>query len=463
MESPESAPALLRVAALHAFVREHWAEDPDQPGHGRLTFAGTEPVQHAWDFASRPDVPDSDAWLFVLGLFLESEDPHGTAGHPVRDFIAAHLESLLDRLAAAAASDDPVEQRVIQPLMYVLGQVREYREAIAAHCARVIPKSSPWHAAAEQLFAAELPGGMTRSIVAYLGAGAAGEIPPDRLPMLAETLACPTCRGRLEFVGVVGHSSSAPPNELAAPSELAGADPSSGEPGLQCATCVVAYRFEGDLIDLRPADFASDTGPEFDDALVRRYETMTRPRFVRTMSRDWDRTLTPEVEEAYLARHLNVSSGPVLDLACGAGGWTERVARQVGAERVLALDVSMPMMRACHARVPRAIGLCADATRLPLRDGSLAGANCSDALQALPDPAAGLREVARCLRPGAPFTALTFVQGDGLYRYFQHRVPLHSRHLFTEEGLRSMLAQAGLEVIDWSQRGLAVFFTARTS
>ena len=188
---------------------------------------------------------------------------------------------------------------------------------------------------------------------------------------------------------------------------------------------------------------------------------MTRPRFVRTMSRDWGRSLTPEVEEAYLARHLHAEEGLVLDLACGAGGWTELVGRQVGAERVLALDVSLPMVQSCLRRVPSAIGICGDAMRLPLHDASLAGANCSDALQAIPDPGAALREVSRCLRPGAPFTAFTFVQGDEMYRYFQHRVPLHARHLFTPGQLRGLLADAGLELLDWSQRGLAVFFTAR--
>jgi ubiquinone/menaquinone biosynthesis C-methylase UbiE len=320
-------------------------------------------------------------------------------------------------------------------LLYLLGQMSDHHARIAEHCERSLAADSPWRPACARIFDPEaLSGSLRRSIVAYLGAQAAGEIPPDRLPMLSSTLACPECQGALEVR-------------------------QSPEAGLHCGTCAHDFAFAADALDLRPR--SSTPEAEFDEALVRRYESMTRPRFVRTMSRDWDRSLTPEVEEHYIARHLSTGDGPVLDVACGAGGWTEMVARQVGAERVLALDLSMPMVQACLDRVPRAIGICGDATRLPIQSGSLAAANCSDALQALPRPSDGLREISRCLRQGAPFTAFTFLEGDAMYRYFQHRVPLHARHLFSEAELRTTLDDVGLEVTDWSQRGLGLFFTAR--
>lgn len=426
-------PSLLRTARFHATVAAVWRENSEQPGSGELLPAVDEQLIHLWEQACST-AADSSSWLFLLGLLLEAEGP-ATLRRSVRDFLSSRVDALLHLLAQTVERDDAHTARRIQALMYVLGQLSEHRAGMLERCSSIFPADTEWAQAAQQLFAEDRPARFTRSIIAYLGAGAAGSIVPDRLPLLEAALACPECRSALAI-----HAESA---------------------HLSCASCDVHFAFCGDIIDLRSVELREAADAEFDQALVDRYESMTRPRFVRTMSRDWGRTLTPDVEEAYLARHLHVGEGLVLDLACGAGGWTEMVGRQVGAERVLALDVSLPMVQSCVRRVPSAIGICGDATRLPLQDASLAGANCSDALQAIPDPGAALREVGRCLQPGAPFTAFTFVQGDALYRYFQHRVPLHARHLFTPAQLRGLLADAGLELLDWSQRGLAVFLTAR--
>lgn len=426
-------PELFQTARFHRDLAECWTERSDQPGEGRLSPAALERAERIRSDWASGSFADRCRWAFVLGLLVEASEPDDLT-RAVRDAAIDLLPGLLDLVTEVGASDPALPAAGLPGPMYLLGQLSEQRDAIGAHCAHALPAASPWHAAAARIFSNALPGPLHRSVVAYLGAEAAGEIAPDRLPMVTETLACPQCQGHLE--------------PQAAP-----------RAALFCERCAHAFAFDGDLIDLRAPGSAPEA--EFDDALVRRYESMTRPRFVRTMSRDWDRSLTPEVEERYIVQHLSTRDGPVLDLACGAGGWTEKVARHVGAERVLALDLSMPMVRACIERVPRAIGLCGDATRLPIHSNSLAGANCSDALQALPRPADALREIARCLRRGAPFTALTFIEGDPMYRYFQHRVPLHARHLFTEDGLGALLDDAGLEVTDWTRRGLAVFFTAR--
>jgi ubiquinone/menaquinone biosynthesis C-methylase UbiE len=426
-------PSLFRTARFHATVALVWRENPDHPGIGELLPAVDEHLPQLWERASSIS-EDQAPWIFVLGLLLESEGP-ATLQRSVRDFLSSKVDALLHLLAQAVERDDAQTPQHIQALMYVLGQLNEHRAAILDRSTRIFPAGTEWAQAAQQLFSEDRPARFTRSVIAYLGAGAAGTIVPDRLPLLEAALACPGCGSALAIQ----------------------AEPAA----MVCTSCHSSFAFQGDIIDLRSAELREAADAEFDQGLVDRYESMTRPRFVRTMSRDWGRSLTPEVEEAYLTRHLHADEGLVLDLACGAGGWTEMVGRQVGAERVLALDVSLPMVQSCLRRVPSAIGICGDAMRLPLQDASLAGANCSDALQAIPDPGAALREVSRCLRPGAPFTAFTFVQGDTLYRYFQHRVPLHARHLFTPGRLRGLLADAGLELLDWSQRGLAVFLTAR--
>jgi ubiquinone/menaquinone biosynthesis C-methylase UbiE len=178
------------------------------------------------------------------------------------------------------------------------------------------------------------------------------------------------------------------------------------------------------------------------------------------MGGDWEGGLTPEREQAYLERFLRPVQGPVLDLACGAGSRTRFVAAIAGAARVIALDYSLPMLEACGRALQGVTLVRGSASALPFADASLGGINCSDALQALPDPAQAFAEAGRCLRPGAPFTGFTFRESAGVYAWFQHRFPAAPRQLFTDAGLSAMADRAGFEMVDIGGPAQAIFFTA---
>jgi SAM-dependent methyltransferase len=101
---------------------------------------------------------------------------------------------------------------------------------------------------------------------------------------------------------------------------------------------------------------------------------------------------------AALADLLGPGSGPCLEIACGTGvraapvrdlGWTP-----------CGIDLSAAMLAYTPGRLPAAR---ADATRLPVRDGSLAAAITVMAHTDLPDYPAVLAEAARVLRPGGIF------------------------------------------------------------
>ena len=93
----------------------------------------------------------------------------------------------------------------------------------------------------------------------------------------------------------------------------------------------------------------------------------------------------------------------VIDVGCGTGRALLPLRDAVGpAGAVIALDVTPEMLSAARpaAAVAGAARVLADARALPLRDG------CADAIFAaglvnhLPDTEAGLRELARIIRPG---------------------------------------------------------------
>ncbi|SET79015.1 methyltransferase domain-containing protein [Stigmatella erecta] len=258
-------------------------------------------------------------------------------------------------------------------------------------------------------------------------------------PLQAHALAfvCPRCRAKLRE----------------------GAEPT-------CSQCGTAFPVQDGVVDFVPELNASTNVSQAileNPMFVALYEPLIRVNFVRLMARNFNGALTPELEDAYLQKHLRPVDGPVLDLACGAGRWTRTLAELVGLERLIALDLSRAMLDAAKEALPHAFFVRGNAQQLPLADASLGAVSCWNSLQLLPDPPQALREVARCLRPGGVFTCFTYRRTrEPLYGYFQSTFARNGGvRPFDEEELRQWLTQAGLVVDDLGGPNLALLFTAR--
>jgi SAM-dependent methyltransferase len=105
------------------------------------------------------------------------------------------------------------------------------------------------------------------------------------------------------------------------------------------------------------------------------------------------------------ARWERRPGGFVLDLGCGAGHDLDLLGG-AGLDAI-GVDPSAVLLDAAR-RVARGSAPLVRATgeALPFADASLAGCRIERVLQHVPDPAAVLAEVARCLRPGALLTVL---------------------------------------------------------
>ncbi|HJS99347.1 MAG TPA: ubiquinone/menaquinone biosynthesis methyltransferase [Terriglobales bacterium] len=122
----------------------------------------------------------------------------------------------------------------------------------------------------------------------------------------------------------------------------------------------------------------------------------------------------------------------VLDLCCGTGEMAFALRRQTGRSRplILGADFSHPMLQRA-ARKSAGTPLCwveADALCLPLPDASLDLVTAAFGFRNLADYDAGLREIARVLRPGGEAGILDFGEPRGvigsIYRiYFRHILP----------------------------------------
>jgi demethylmenaquinone methyltransferase/2-methoxy-6-polyprenyl-1,4-benzoquinol methylase len=171
------------------------------------------------------------------------------------------------------------------------------------------------------------------------------------------------------------------------------------------------------------------------------------------------------------AQATGLAAGEVAaDVACGTGRLAEELARLAPGARVVGFDFSAEMVR--RAAAGRSRFAVADALRLPLGDASVDVVTIAFGLRNLPEPAAGLLEFRRVLRPGGRLVVCEFshptvpLLSQVYRRYLTRLMPLAARRLASDaeayeylarsiaawpdqEGLARWLAEAGFEQVRW--------------
>ncbi|MSR45910.1 MAG: class I SAM-dependent methyltransferase [Planctomycetes bacterium] len=129
----------------------------------------------------------------------------------------------------------------------------------------------------------------------------------------------------------------------------------------------------------------------------------------------------------------------ILDVACAAG-MSFRHFAEFG--RVRGIDLSSETVRLCRERGIDRVVQC-DAQRLPFRDESFDVVLSLDALEHLPDDAAGIAEIARVARHDA---LLLVTVPAFMFLWSPHDVAFHHHRRYVASELRQKLSAGGLAV-----------------
>ncbi|MCH0539222.1 methyltransferase domain-containing protein [Streptomyces sp. MUM 203J] len=174
--------------------------------------------------------------------------------------------------------------------------------------------------------------------------------------------------------------------------------------------------------------------------------------FFTERAADWDSRF-PDDGPAYAAAVADMGlrpGGAVLDAGCGTGRALPALREAVGPSgTVVGLDVT-PAMLAAAVRAGRDGSgrlLLGDVGRLPLRDGALDGVFGAGLVSHLGQPAEGLRELARVVRPGGRLALFHPVGRAALAA--RHGRPVTDDDLRAEPRLRPLLAASGWRMISY--------------
>lgn len=129
------------------------------------------------------------------------------------------------------------------------------------------------------------------------------------------------------------------------------------------------------------------------DAVQEQYDRLAADYDAR-----WDVYVRRTVEET-LRRMPELRQGEtILDLGCGTGALLKRMSQTA---RLVGVDLSLAMLSLAQEELSSSAKLtAADAVSLPFADASFHGVVSSSSFHYWTNPAAGLREITRCLKPG---------------------------------------------------------------
>lgn len=168
------------------------------------------------------------------------------------------------------------------------------------------------------------------------------------------------------------------------------------------------------------------------------------------------RVVYKPVQDGVLDALSEHDSPRVLDVGCGTGQLTARLAEDEGYPFVAGCDLSYGMLEQARARSRRPAWVQGDSMRLPFPDGGFDAVVSTESLHWYPDQLAALREFNRVLAPGGRIlVAVVNPPTESVSRLAHAGSRLANQPFLwpTKRRMREQVEAAGFEVLD--QRTMA--------
>ena len=170
-------------------------------------------------------------------------------------------------------------------------------------------------------------------------------------------------------------------------------------------------------------------------------------QWASTYENSWlQRAFFERVYQATLALAAGTVHQPVsvLDVGCGTGKLLRRANTYWPEAQLIGVDPADGMIEMAKRLTPNATFFTGMAEALPLEDASVDLALSTSSFHHWQDQAAGIREIARVLRPGGYFILVDASFPDWLVRVFRLKrfhSPAQLRTLFIQAGLHVQMQQ----------------------
>jgi ubiquinone/menaquinone biosynthesis C-methylase UbiE len=166
-------------------------------------------------------------------------------------------------------------------------------------------------------------------------------------------------------------------------------------------------------------------------------------QWASTYENSWlQRAFFDRAHQATLALAAGIVQQPVsvLDVGCGTGKLLRRAHTYWPEAQLIGVDPANGMIEMAKRLTPNATFFTGMAEALPLQDASVDLALSTTSFHHWQDQAAGLREIARVLRPGGYFILVDASFPDWLVRVFR------VKRFHSPAQLRTLFIQAGFHV-----------------
>jgi ubiquinone/menaquinone biosynthesis C-methylase UbiE len=170
-------------------------------------------------------------------------------------------------------------------------------------------------------------------------------------------------------------------------------------------------------------------------------------QWASTYENSWlQRAFFDRAHQATLALAAGIVHQPVsvLDVGCGTGKLLRRATTYWPEAQLIGVDPANGMIEMAKRLTPNATFFTGMAEALPLQDASVDLALSTSSFHHWQDQAAGIREIARVLRPGGYFILVDASFPDWLARVFRMKrfhSPAQLQTLFIQAGLHVQMQQ----------------------